>query len=122
MPSLSTILRLNAASCLLFGGLFVIVPQNVSEFLGSAPSLVISLVGCALLFNGAHLIFASRRAVTLPWEIAYFVLGDALWVFASVVLITTGIFVTTPFGILASLAVACGVATLGFLQFRVIRQ
>lgn len=122
MPELPTLLRLNAASCLIFGALFVAVPLATAQYLGSPPAWLIRVLGIVLLVNGAHLIFASCREVIRRLEVLYFVAGDATWVAISFVLIATGTFITTTGGMAAALLVAIFVGAIGCLQFRSLRQ
>ena len=111
------VLQANAASCLGFGALFAALPGPVAEFLGSPPVWLIRVTGAVLLVNGAHLLWTARRG---PGRAAliYFALGDAAWVAATVLLVAGGIWITTPGGILAAVAVALPVGTFGYLQWK----
>lgn len=116
MKALKQVLRLNALSCLSFGAIFAIWPQNVGLYIGTDQHLIIMLVGAALLFNGLHLAFASLRKTPLKLEIYYFSLGDILWFSATFILIGAKLFITSQSGIWLSLIVAFGVVTLGLAQ------
>lgn len=118
MPKLKTILRLNAASCLGFGALFVAHPLGVAAFLGSppAPVMLVIALGAALIGNGILLLYASRTGEPRDWLVWVFSGGDFAWVIATVLLVTTQTWVTTLPGIVAALAVGVGVGTLGLLQ------
>ncbi|MDA0577454.1 MAG: hypothetical protein O3B24_05080 [Verrucomicrobia bacterium] len=122
MKPLSTILRLNAASCILFGLLFASAPEWTSALIGNAAPLVLRIVGLGLILNGAHLLFASSRSKPLCPELLYFVLGDFAWVVATVVLLVLGVGVTTTAGIVAAILIAMLVGSLGFMQFRHARR
>jgi len=111
------LLRLNAASCVLFGALFVLAPGAVARFLGAAPASLILVLGLGLLANGGHLLWAARRTVPAVL-LKYFALLDALWVVATAVLILAGLWITSPGGIVAALVVAVTVAALGLMQWR----
>ncbi len=108
MPSLNIILRANAASCLLFGTLFVLRPAGTAHFLSAAaaPSWMILVLGAVLIGNGLHLLWAATRSKPLRWEVLYFTGGGLAWVLITLVLIMAGIWVTTPAGIAAALGVA----------------
>jgi hypothetical protein len=113
---LRNVLRLNGLSCLVFGGLLATLPADVAAFLGQTPELLLRLVGFGLLANGAHLLLVSLRKQPSAAEVMWFSLGDLAWWSASLLLFAAGIWVTSPFGIAALLAVALMVASLGLAQ------
>ncbi len=119
---LRTALALNAASCLGFGALFAAAPQRVAAFVGDPPGLLVQAIGGALLLNGAHLALAARRPRPIPAEVIWFSLGDYLWWLATLGLVAAGLWVTTPQGIAAALAVAALVAALGTCQLFALGQ
>ena len=116
MIGLALVLRLNAASCLGFGALFMAIPSEVSSTLGHVSPAVLFGIGGALLVNGAHLLFASTRTRPLPAEILWFSMGDMAWWLATLTLIATGVWITTPLGIWLAFLVALCVAALGLGQ------
>ncbi len=116
MTSLQYALRLNAASCLVFGAVFAAIPQWVAVFLGSPPAWVILGIGIALLLNGAHLFFASLRRRPVWGEILWFSIGDMIWWLGALGLAATRTWVETPGGTVAAWAVAIVVAGLGLWQ------
>jgi len=116
MYNLKLILRLNAASCLIFGALFVAAPDLVAAFLGAAPPLLLRIVGAVLFLNGLHLSWASMRTPLPKVELYYFVAGDASWVLLTVLLLVLGVWITTTPGIAAAIAVAAMVGAFGLLQ------
>lgn len=122
MASLVLLLRLNAASCLVFGSLFVFFPSAVASVLGAAPSGVIFGLGVLLLINGVHLALSSFRSRPIPAEILWFSLGDLLWWLGSLALIAAGLWIVTPAGAALTMVVAFGVASLGVLQLLVLGQ
>ena len=63
MNSLKRVLRMNAASCITFGLLGLLIPVRISTFLGDPPVWLIQVVGAVLMANGLHLILASQRPV-----------------------------------------------------------
>jgi len=117
--TLATVLRLNALSCLGFGGLFALFPAAVAGFLGSAPPLLIMVLGAALLGNGA-LLWLSARAGRQPrrHEVLFFCAGDLGWVAATVALIGAGVWISAPAGQAAALAVAAAVGAMGLAQWK----
>jgi hypothetical protein len=116
MPSLRPLLRLNAASCLGFGLVFVGSPEAVAGFLGAPPRGAILLIGVALIVNGIHLVIAARRPLLSRAEMIWFSLGDLAWWLMSLGLIASGTWVTSPAGVLATALVAAAVAGLGLGQ------
>lgn len=116
MDSLKFIMRLNAASCILFGLLFTVFPRAIAAFLGGAPSAAIVVLGIGLLANSVHLIAASRRTVVRQIEVIWFSLGDFGWWLATLALIVANIWITTAPGAIVAVIVAIFVAGLGVAQ------
>jgi len=117
MISLAYVLRLNAASCLSFGALFVAVPSAVASALGNVSPTVIAVLGAVLLVNAAHLLLASARTRPFQAEILWFSIGDMAWWLTTLILIAAGVWITTPVGVVLALLVALLVAALGLGQF-----
>jgi len=118
MPALKTILRLNAASCIGFGAVFVIIPEAVAAFLGAPPAPVAAILalGIILIANGLHLLRASLRAAPPRLLVLYFSGGDFLWVAITALLIAMGMWITSAQGIAAAVAVALAVGGMGLAQ------
>ncbi|MAT65633.1 MAG: hypothetical protein CMN57_08310 [Gammaproteobacteria bacterium] len=120
MPSLRAILRINATSCLLFGALFVAMPNTVAGFLGAppAPGSVILVLGVLLVFNGIHLLYVSRAPRPSRAWVGYFSGGDFVWVLGTLLLVGSGLWINAPAGILAALVVAVAVGAMGWMQLK----
>lgn len=116
MNKLKQALLMNSSSCLLFGVLFLLFPSQISAFIGNSIIWLLQLIGAILLFNGVHLIYASKRDKPICSEILYFVLGDFLWVLGTFALVLTGAVITSTQGIIASLLIATMVGTFGYMQ------
>jgi hypothetical protein len=116
MNKLQKILLINSGSCLLFGVLFLIFPTQTSDFIGNSITWLVQLIGAALLFNGLHLIYASKRKNPICPEILYFILGDFLWVLGTLAFVLTGIVITSTQGIIVSLLIAVMVGFFGYMQ------
>lgn len=116
MALLRTVIRLNAASCLLFGVLFTAWSAPVSRFLGGTSTVVVVIAGVALLFNGGHLLTASLRRAIRPGEVCYFSTGDLLWVAMTLGIVASRSVLTTTASVVLSLVVAAFVGTLGIVQ------
>jgi len=121
MLSLKNIMRANASSCLIFGCLFALLPNQVAHFLGGAspaPHSYILIIGVLLILNALHLLWESRASLPPKNIILYFSIGDYIWVIGSIVLIISGLWITTSAGILAASVVAVVVAAFAVLQMR----
>lgn len=116
MASLSNILRLNAASCLGFGALFLLAPRPIAAWLGAVAPEVLGFVGAGLLLNGGHLLWAARRPRLAEAEVLWFSTADLVWWLATCALVAARWGITEPAGIMAALVVATGVAGLGLAQ------
>ncbi len=119
MITLKTVLRANAMSCIIFGVIFVLAPMAVAQFIGGnnpAPELALTVLGIILLVNGAHLVWASFKELPHKFLIMYFSIGDFLWAIMTVILVAFNLWITTLEGVIASLLIAVGVASLGVLQ------
>jgi hypothetical protein len=114
--NLARVLRFNAMSCLGFGVIFEIAPNEVGRCLGAVPAVWLEIVGAGLVLNGIHLLVAAGRRHPLVPEIVWFSAGDLLWWLASVGSVAAGWGVTTTRGISATLGVAAFVAGLGVVQ------
>ncbi len=122
MKRLSTILRLNSLSCLIFGALFIIAPVATAAFLGTEAVWIIRVVGFALLFNGLHLALASGRKKPSAIEIYYFSAGDLSWASLTLALVIMDVVIVSPEGVMASLAIACLVGYLGISQILILNR
>lgn len=123
MNRLPLVLSINGASCILFGFLFLFAPAQVAAFLADpaqAPALLVLVLGAALLLNGAGLFLVAGSKAPNRHAIRFFSLGDLLWVLATLALIITGVWIDRVPGILAALAVAVFVGTMGWLQWRMV--
>lgn len=120
MVALPTILRLNAASCIAFGLLFIVMPGAVVRFLSEspAPSWVFLIIGIGLILNGAALMWTSFKPMPSRSEILFFSAGDFAWVVATVGLIIAQLWVTTVPGTAAALVIAVIVGGFGALQMK----
>src|SRR6056297_2415918 len=117
--TLATVLRLNALSCLGFGALFLLAPVAVAQALGTPPVWLVAALGAGLVGNGALLLLSVRGGrVPRRAEVLFFSLGDAAWVVATLALILAGVWIVTPGGRVAALAVAVMVGALGVAQWR----
>lgn len=119
MITLSSVMKANAISCIVFGSTFLFFYEEVKRFLSvgvQVPNTVLILLGAVLFFNGLHLMWASLKSKPSQYLVLYFSIGDAIWVIISVFLLLTGIWITTPLGIVVTLIVSAMVGAFGWLQ------
>ena len=119
MNTLKTVLRANAASCIIFALIFLLKPTEVAAFLGRdtpAPDAVLLVLGVVLMANGFHLLWASVKPLPSKLLVLYFSIGDFIWVFVSISLVILGIWITTESGAAASILVAMMITAFGVLQ------
>jgi len=117
--SIKPVLLANAASCIIFGVLFLIMPANIADFLSkdaSVPSIFLMALGGILTFNGLHLIWASKQDNLHKLWILYFSLGDLLWVLGTIILVALQLWITSSNGVFAATLVAIMVGIFGALQ------
>ena len=120
MCNLNAIMRANALSCILFGLIFASQPLVVSSFLSDsqpAPEWLVLLLGAVLIFNGLHLLWVAKKSSPAALWVLYFSVGDFLWVLGVALIILSGIWITTPVGLLAAIVVSIMVGTFGVMQF-----
>ena len=119
MITLSNVMKANALSCIAFGIAFFSFADIIGKFLSlnnQAPTIVFTIIGFALLFNGIHLAWASLKPMPSKFLVLYFSIGDFIWVIGTFYLLLTGLWITTSIGIIATIMVSSMVGTLGFLQ------
>lgn len=114
---LKPILLANAASCIGFGALLALFPSKATDFLGDPPVWFVLALGLGLIANGANLIWVARKDSPRTSEVLLFVIGDGVWVMATLALVAFGVWITTPQGIRVSFAVAVWVGGCGVGQF-----
>ncbi len=125
MITLNHIMKANAASCILFGVMFIAIPDSVTAFLSAempAPQLLLQILGAGLIANGIHLIWASLKPIPNKWLTLYFSIGDYLWVVGSVALVLSRVWIDTTAGIITTLVVAVMVGVFGVLQMRKLKM
>jgi hypothetical protein len=119
MITLKNVLRANAASCIIFGLIFLLVPLKIALFLSPdapAPEFLLFLLGAVLVINGLHLLWASTQTSPNKLLVWYFSFGDLLWAICTIILLIGDIWITTVFGIIAAIVVGLMVSVLGVLQ------
>jgi len=114
---LKSVLFVNAASCALFGAVFVTMAPSVAIFLGTPPTLLLYILGAGLLVNAALLMMEARREIPRKESVRGFAIGDGIWVLASIGLVVTGTWITTFPGVIWTVFVAVFVGGCGVLQY-----
>lgn len=122
---LNAIMKANATTCLIFGGLFLLLPTEVITFLSidkPMPILVLKIIAIGLIVNGFHLLQTSyKKNISKLW-VFYFSGGDFSWVLLSSSLLLLDVWVTSKAGIISMMAVASIVALFGYLQLVSIKK
>ena len=120
MSDISTTLKLNGLTCLLFGALFVFIPQHVTTFLSNinpAPELALVAMGVILNLYGMLLLWIGNQQKPNAILVLLFAIGDGLWVLLTTGLIVTSTWITTINGITVAGLVAIVVGWFGWLQW-----
>lgn len=121
MSHISTTLKLNGLNCLLFGALFVFIPQTVITFLSDnqpAPEVIILALGVILNLYGLILLWIGNQQQPNPKLVLAIALGDFLWVLGTLTLLVMNLWVTTVNGMTAAGLVAILVGWFGWLQLQ----
>ena len=119
MVELKRTMQSNAASCIIFGIVFVAAPGTVSEFLhgtSPAPSWLLLGLGIGLIINGVHILWAAQQTPISKAWVFYFSAGDFLWVAGSCYLLVTQLWVNTALGLATVLGVSFMVGAFGMAQ------
>ena len=125
MLSLKSVMGANGLSCIGFGSLFMLKASAVTTFLAvdnPAPPITVVIVGVILVFNGFHLLWSSIQPNINKCLVAYFSLGDALWVAISLSLVIFSLWITTTQGIIATILIALMVGAFGVAQWLLLRR
>ena len=125
MLSLKNVMGANGLSCIGFGSLFMLKASAVTTFLAvdnPAPPITVVIVGVILVFNGFHLLWSSIQPNINKCLVAYFSLGDALWVAISLSLVIFSLWITTTQGIIATILIALMVGAFGVAQWLLLRR
>lgn len=125
MITLNHIMKANAASCILFGIMFMVIPVSVTSFLSAdmpAPQLLFQILGGGLIANGIHLTWASLKPTPNKWLTLYFSIGDFLWLAGSIALVLSGLWIDTTAGTITTLIVSVIVGMFGVLQMMKLKK
>jgi len=118
---LRTVLRINAASSMISGGVMAAIPNTIDDLLDTGRPGWIHLIGIGLM------LFATIVAITARFDrpklkvaTSAIVVGDIGWVVGSVVTVLLGWY--SGGGVVAVLAVAAMVDVFAVLQWRALRR
>jgi hypothetical protein len=120
MPDINTVLKLNGLNCLLFGALFVFIPQHVIVFLSDtrpAPEVAILAMGVILNLYGMLLLWLANKPKPNAQLVALIAIGDGLWVLFTAGLIFSQTWITQINGITVAGLVAIVVGWFGWQQW-----
>ena len=115
---LKQILQANAAFCAILGAIFVFAGATAANFIGDPPVLLLQLLGVGSIAGAAMLFWTSTRSQPDRMIVLLISLGNALWVIATAVLLTAGLWITTTSGVVWSIGIAAFIGSCGALQWR----
>ncbi len=121
MSDISITLKLNGLICLLFGALFVFIPQHIITFLSDvSPAPEVAVVGMGVILNlyGLLLLWLGNRQQPNPKLVLITAMGDGLWVLMTAGLILSQTWVTQINGITTAGLLAILVGWFGWLQWQ----
>jgi hypothetical protein len=124
MIQLKNVLKANAASCLIFGGILASIPESTARFLSeidTAPNLVLQILGVGLIIHGLHLLWASKQQNVKKKLIVYFSISDFIWVLMSLLLVISKIWITSKVGLTVTILVAVMVGYFGLMQWKTMK-
>ena len=101
------------------GVLLVAAASPLAPLLGLPVSLL-RAVGLFLIPFAAFLLWVARRADTLHGLVRTIVIGNVLWILASILLLVSGAVSPTGLGTLFVVAQAAAVAVFAYLEYRAV--
>jgi hypothetical protein len=116
--SLNLLLRINCASCLIFGLILLLKTDAVNLLIGTEKTMVMHSIVIIFVDNGMLLLIASLRNEIKPHEVMFFVIGAYGWAIITVALISANVVIIDPLGIRVAFVIAMYTAAMGALQFR----
>jgi len=119
--TINDVLKINALNCLLFGALLVFMPEPISTFLSDtaiAPKLLLLSIGVGLNIYGLLMLWLANKNPVPQTPLLLIVVGDFLWVIATIIVIQLKLWITTINGITAAGVLAIFVGWLGWIQFK----
>ena len=118
---LRNILWLDALTCLISGAASLALGQLLAGPLG-LPLGLLQGSGLVLLLVAAFIAFAAKNTPQLRWPVWGVVLGNAVWVLDSILLLLAGDIQPTAFGTAYVIAQALVVAVLAELEWTGLRK
>jgi hypothetical protein len=116
--SLNLLLRINCASCLIFGLILLLKTDAVNLLIGTEKTMLMHSIGIIFVVNAMLLLIASLRNEIKPHEVMFFVIGGYGWTIITVALISADVVIIDPLGIRVAFVIAMYTAAMGALQFR----
>ena len=110
-----TVLRLDGVLCLVMGGALLALQSVLAAPLGLPPGFLAG-AGVLLLLVGLFIVAVSWPASPSRLGVAIVVIGNVLWVVASIGVILVGVVEPTSLGVALILAQAAAVAVIAALE------
>ena len=121
LPSLRGLLLLDAAACLAMG-LALALGAGALAALTGIPQGLLLYAGFALLPIAAFMAVAAYRSADWPWAVWLVIVGNELWVVASLWLVVDDVIAPNGLGYTVLVAQAAAVAALALLEYRAMRR
>jgi hypothetical protein len=120
LSSLKPLLALDAATCAAMGA-FLLLGSTPIAGLTQIPASLLFWAGASLIPIAAFMAISSRTTPVPGWAATLVVLGNLLWVAASIILPTTGLVAPNPLGWAFLFGQAGIVAILAKFEFEALR-
>ena len=101
-------------------GILLLAAAGTLAALLGLPVTLLRAVGLFLIPFAAFLLWVARRADTLHGLVRTIVIGNVLWILASILLLVSGAVSPTGLGTLFVVAQAAAVAVFAYLEYRAV--
>ncbi len=119
--TINDVLKINALTSLLFGALFIFIPELTQSFLSDTeamPKLALLSAGITMNTYGLLLLWLASKNPVPQTPLLWVVMVDLIWVLITIVVIQLDLWITTINGITAAGVVAIVIGWLGWTQFK----
>lgn len=114
--SLKSLLMLDAATCAIMGAVLLLKSKPIAA-LTQVPAALLFLAGTSLMPIAAFMALSARAVPVPAWAVSIVVIGNVMWVAASILLPITGLIAPNPLGWAFLVGQAGVVAILAKLEF-----
>ena len=114
--SLKSLLMLDAATCVVMGAVLLLGSKPIAS-LTQIPAALLFWAGASLIPIAAFMAFSARVVPVPAWTVSVVIIGNAMWVVASILLPLGGLIAPNPLGWAFLVGQAGVVAILAKLEF-----